>query len=70
MFGSPGASCGYTSSSVEQVEHSIVAILEVTGLIAFSRPIGIMPVPACAGQLDWLMADMSRWKPGESASDM
>jgi hypothetical protein len=29
-FGSPGASCGYISRSVEQVEHSIVAIFDIT----------------------------------------
>jgi hypothetical protein len=49
MFGSPGASCGYTSSSVEQVEHSIVAILEVTGIIAILQADQIMPVLGCPG---------------------
>jgi hypothetical protein len=29
-FGSPRASCGHTSSRVEHVEHSIVAIFDIT----------------------------------------
>src|ERR1051325_8378071 len=59
-LGSPGASCGETSNSVEQVEHSIVAILVITERMRSASAPMILPAFGAGVQVGGRMADMQR----------